>query len=147
MKKKEKIQLNLAADVSQNGYTLSFYCDKESATYFVGIVKDKVKNKEDYEQIILSEGSVRELSKWLQLAEISPKPGRIYLSCVSNCEILMFEKVDNAIYVQLYQVASFPARKNRKIDDEFSMNEKNAGILGRTLQIWLHCCSLEKEQC
>lgn len=137
MKKKNKIQVTLAGCSSSDGYTLSFYCDEESKHYFVAIVKDKIKDKENYDQIVLSEESVKQIIRWLVIAE-SDFPKRLYVSCVSNCEVLMFEKLDSAIYIQLYQVASFPAQKRGKTDDEFSMSEKEAGILGRSLSIYVN---------
>lgn len=137
MKKSSKIPLVLVGDASNDGYTLSFYVDEESKHYFVAIVKDKIKNKEDYDQIILSELDVKDISRWLQVAEVKTPP-RLYVSCVSNCEVLMFDKIDGGVYIQLYQVASFKRQRRGKTDDEFSMSCKMAGQLGRGLQIYLH---------
>lgn len=132
--------LDLAARVSSDGYSLQFYCDKECQTYNVAIVNDKVKNKEYYDQIIISRDSIKNISEWLLKATDTneTKVSSLYVECVSHCEILSFSKLDNCIYVQLYQVASFPRQKRGKTDDEFSMSEKAAGVLARTLLIYLH---------
>ena len=136
-------QLELAARVSSDGYSLQFYCDKECQTYNVAIVNDKVKNKEYYNQIIISRDSLEKIKLWLlkatELEEINLP--HLYVECVSHCEILSFSKLDNCIYVQLYQVASFPKQKRGKTDDEFSMSEKVAGVLARTLSVHLHTSS------
>ena len=138
---KKKVEpLDLAARVSSDGYSLQFYCDKPYQTYSVAIVKDKVKNKEFFNQIILSRDSVEKIIQWLLeavQANVESLP-HLYVECVSHCEILSFSKLDNCIYVQLYQVASFPKQKRGKTDDEFSMSEKVAGVLARTLLIYLH---------
>ena len=133
-------QLELAARVSSDGYSLQFYCDKECQTYNVAIVNDKVKNKEYYNQIIISRDSTEKISNWLLKATDANETdlSSLYVECVSHCEILSFSKLDNCIYVQLYQVASFPRQKRGKTDDEFSMSEKVAGVLARTLLIYLH---------
>lgn len=135
--------LDLAARVSSDGYSLQFYCDNECQTYNVAIVNDKVKNKEYYNQIIISRDSIKKISEWLLKATDAneTKVSSLYVECVSHCEILSFSKLDNCIYVQLYQVASFPKQKRGKTDDEFSMSEKAAGILARTLLIHLHISS------
>ena len=132
--------LDLAARVSSDGYSLQFYCDKEYQTYNVAIVNDKVKNKEYYNQIIISRDSTEKISNWLLKATDANETdlSSLYVECVSHCEILSFSKLDNCIYVQLYQVASFPKQKRGKTDDEFSMSEKAAGVLARTLLIYLH---------
>lgn len=132
--------LDLAASVSSDGYSLQFYCDKECQTYNVAIVNDKVKNKEYYNQIIISRDSIEKISNWLLKATDANeiKVSSLYVECVSHCEILSFSKLDNCIYVQLYQVASFPRQKRGKTDDEFSMSEKAAGVLARTILIYLH---------
>lgn len=132
--------LDLAARVSSDGYSLQFYCDKECQTYDVAIVNDKVKNKEYYNQIIISRDSTEKISNWLLKAADANETdlSSLYVECVSHCEILSFSKLDNCIYVQLYQVASFPRQKRGKTDDEFSMSEKAAGVLARTLLIYLH---------
>ena len=132
--------LDLAARVSSDGYSLQFYCDKECQTYNVAIVNDKVKNKEYYSQIIISRESIEKISNWLLKATDMEKTNlpHLYVECVSHCEILSFSKLDNCIYVQLYQVASFPKQKRGKTDDEFSMSEKVAGVLARTLSVHLH---------
>ena len=132
--------LDLAARVSSDGYSLQFYCDKEYQTYHVAIVNDKVKNKEYYNQIIISRDSTEKISNWLLKATDANETdlSSLYVECVSHCEILSFSKLDNCIYVQLYQVASFPKQKRGKTDDEFSMSEKVAGVLARTLLIYLH---------
>ena len=132
--------LDLAARVSSDGYSLQFYCDKECQTYNVAIVNDKVKNKEYYSQIIISRESIEKISNWLLKATDANETdlSSLYVECVSHCEILSFSKLDNCIYVQLYQVASFPKQKRGKTDDEFSMSEKVAGVLARTLLIYLH---------
>lgn len=132
--------LDLAARVSSDGYSLQFYCDKECQTYNVAIVNDKVKNKEYYNQIIISRDSTEKISNWLLKATDANETdlSSLYVECVSHCEILSFSKLDNCIYVQLYQVASFPKQKRGKTDDEFSMSEKVAGVLARTLLIHLH---------
>lgn len=132
--------LDLAARVSSDGYSLQFYCDKECQTYNVAIVNDKVKNKEYYDQIIISRDSTEKISNWLLKATDANETdlSSLYVECVSHCEILSFSKLDNCIYVQLYQVASFPRQKRGKTDDEFSMSEKVAGVLARTLLIHLH---------
>ena len=132
--------LDLAARVSSDGYSLHFYCDKECQTYNVAIVNDKVKNKEYYNQIIISRDSTEKISNWLLKATDANETdlSSLYVECVSHCEILSFSKLDNCIYVQLYQVASFPKQKRGKTDDEFSMSEKVAGVLARTLLIYLH---------
>lgn len=132
--------LDLAASVSSDGYSLQFYCDKECQTYNVAIVNDKVKNKEYYDQIIISRDSTEKISNWLLKATDANETNisSLYVECVSHCEILSFSKLDNCIYVQLYQVASFPRQKRGKTDDEFSMSEKAAGVLARTLLIYLH---------
>lgn len=132
--------LDLAARVSSDGYSLQFYCDKECQTYNVAIVNDKVKNKEYYNQIIISRDSTEKISNWLLKATDANEIdlSSLYIECVSHCEILSFSKLDNCIYVQLYQVASFPRQKRGKTDDEFSMSEKVAGVLARTLLIYLH---------
>lgn len=138
MKKKVK-PLDLAARVSSDGYSLQFYCDKPYQTYNVAIVKDKVKNKEFFNQIILSRDSVEKITQWLLEAvkeDVNNLP-HLYVECVSHCEILSFSKLDNCIYVQLYQVASFPRQKRGKTDDEFSMSERVAGVLARTLLLYL----------
>lgn len=132
--------LDLAARVSSDGYSLQFYCDKECQTYNVAIVNDKVKNKEYYNQIIISRDSTEKISNWLLKATDANETdiSSLYVECISHCEILSFSKLDNCIYVQLYQVASFPKQKRGKTDDEFSMSEKVAGVLARTLLIYLH---------
>ena len=132
--------LDLAARVSSDGYSLQFYCDKECQTYNVAIVNDKVKNKEYYNQIIISRDSTEKISNWLLKATDANETNisSLYVECVSHCEILSFSKLDNCIYVQLYQVASFPRQKRGKTDDEFSMSEKVAGVLARTLSVHLH---------
>ena len=132
--------LDLAASVSSDGYSLQFYCDKECQTYNVAIVNNKVKNKEYYNQIIISRDSIKKISEWLLKATDAneTKVSSLYVECVSHCEILSFSKLDNCIYVQLYQVASFPRQKRGKTDDEFSMSEKAAGVLARTILIYLH---------
>ena len=132
--------LDLAARVSSDGYSLQFYCDKECQTYNVAIVNDKVKNKEYYNQIIISRDSTEKISNWLLKATDANETdlSSLYVECVSHCEILSFSKLDNCIYVQLYQVASFPKQKRGKTDDEFSMSEKVAGVLAQTLLIYLH---------
>lgn len=132
--------LDLAARVSSDGYSLQFYCDKECQTYNVAIVNDKVKNKEYYSQIIISRESIEKISNWLLKATDMEETNlpHLYVECVSHCEILSFSKLDNCIYVQLYQVASFPKQKRGKTDDEFSMSEKVAGVLARTLSVHLH---------
>lgn len=138
---KKKVEpLDLAARVSSDDYSLQFYCDKSYQTYSVAIVKDKVKNKEFFNQIILSRDSVEKIIQWLLeavQADVKSLP-HLYVECISHCEILSFSKLDNCIYVQLYQVASFPRQKRGKTDDEFSMSEKVAGVLARTLLIYLH---------
>ena len=138
---KKKVEpLDLAARVSSDGYSLQFYCDVPYQTYNVAIVKDKVKNKEFFNQIILSRDSIKKITQWLLeavKADVESLP-HLYVECVSHCEILSFSKLDNCIYVQLYQVASFPRQKRRKTDDEFSMSERVAGILARTLLLYLH---------
>ena len=132
--------LDLAARVSSDGYSLQFYCDTECQTYNVAIVNDKVKNKDYYNQIIISRDSAEKISNWLLKATDANETdlSSLYVECVSHCEILSFSKLDNCIYVQLYQVASFPKQKRGKTDDEFSMSEKVAGVLARTLLIYLH---------
>lgn len=132
--------LDLAARVSSDGYSLQFYCDNECQTYNVAIVNDKVKNKEYYSQIIISRESIEKISNWLLKATDMEETNlpHLYVECVSHCEILSFSKLDNCIYVQLYQVASFPKQKRGKTDDEFSMSEKVAGVLARTLSVHLH---------
>lgn len=139
MKKKVEL-LDLAARVSSDGYSLQFYCDKSYQTYNVAIVNDKVKNKEYYNQIIISRDSTEKISNWLLKATDANETdlSSLYVECVSHCEILSFSKLDNCIYVQLYQVASFPRQKRGKTDDEFSMSERVAGVLARTLLIYLH---------
>ncbi len=124
--------LDLAARVSSDGYSLQFYCDKECQTYNVAIVNDN--------QIIISRDSTEKISNWLLKATDANETdlSSLYVECVSHCEILSFSKLDNCIYVQLYQVASFPKQKRGKTDDEFSMSEKVAGVLARTLLIYLH---------
>ena len=138
---KKKVEpLDLAARVSSDGYSLQFYCDVPYQTYNVAIVKDKVKNKEFFNQIILSRDSIKKITQWLLeavKADVESLP-HLYVECVSHCEILSFSKLDNCIYVQLYQVASFPRQKRGKTDDEFSMSERVAGILARTLLLYLH---------
>lgn len=138
---KKKVEpLDLAARVSSDGYSLQFYCDKPYQTYNVAIVKDKVKNKEFFNQIILSRDSVEKITQWLLeavQANVNSLP-HLYVECVSHCEILSFSKLDNCVYVQLYQVASFPRQKRGKTDDEFSMSERVAGGLARTLLLYLH---------
>lgn len=135
---KEDISLDLAASVSSDGYTLQFYCDKETQMYNVAIVKDTVKRKEKYEQTILSRDSVASIRDWLLDAAQSKDIPTLYVECVSHCEVLTFSKLDNCVYVQLYQVASFPRQRRGRTNDEFSMSEKIAGVLGRTLVIYLH---------
>lgn len=132
--------LDLAARVSSDGYSLQFYCDKECQTYNVAIVNDKVKNKEYYSQIIISRESIEKISNWLLKSTDANETdlSSLYVECVSHCEILSFSKLDNCVYVQLYQVASFPKQKRGKTDDEFSMSEKVAGVLARTLSVHLH---------
>lgn len=132
--------LDFVARVSSDGYSLQFYCDKECQTYNVAIVNDKVKNKEYYNQIIISRDSLEKIKLWLLNATDANETdlSSLYVECVSHCEILSFSKLDNCIYVQLYQVASFPKQKRGKTDDEFSMSEKVAGVLARTLLIHLH---------
>lgn len=138
---KEKVEpLDLAARVSSDGYSLQFYCDVPYQTYSVAIVKDKVKNKEFFNQIILSRDSIEKITQWLLeavKADVKSLP-RLYVECISHCEILSFSKLDNCVYVQLYQVASFPRQKRGKTDDEFSMSERVAGVLARTLLLYLH---------
>ena len=139
MKTKSEL-LDLAARVSSDGYSLQFYCDVPYQTYNVAIVNDKVKNKEYYNQIIISRDSTEKISNWLLKATDANETdlSSLYVECVSHCEILSFSKLDNCIYVQLYQVASFPKQKRGKTDDEFSMSEKVAGVLARTLLLYLH---------
>ena len=138
---KKKVEpLDLAARVSSDGYSLQFYCDKHYQTYNVAIVKDKVKNKDFFNQIILSRDSIEKITQWLLeavQANVKSLP-HLYVECISHCEILSFSKLDNCIYVQLYQVASFPKQKRGKTDDEFSMSERVAGVLARTLLLYLH---------
>lgn len=138
---KEKVEpLDLAARVSSDGYSLQFYCDVPYQTYSVAIVKDKVKNKEFFNQIILSRDSIKKITQWLLeavKADVKSLP-HLYVECISHCEILSFSKLDNCVYVQLYQVASFPRQKRGKTDDEFSMSERVAGVLARTLLLYLH---------
>lgn len=138
---KKKVEpLDLAARVSSDGYSLQFYCDKPYQTYNVAIVKDKVKNKEFFNQIILSRDSIEKITQWLlEAVQVNAKClSHLYVECISHCEILSFSKLDNCIYVQLYQVASFPKQKRGKTDDEFSMSERVAGVLARTLLLYLH---------
>lgn len=138
---KKKVEpLDLAAIVSSDGYSLQFYCDVPYQTYNVAIVNDKVKNKEYYNQIIISRDSTEKISNWLLKATDANETdlSSLYVECVSHCEILSFSKLDNCIYVQLYQVASFPRQKRGKTDDEFSMSERVAGVLARTLLLYLH---------
>lgn len=138
---KKKVEpLDLAARVSSDGYSLQFYCDKPYQTYNVAIVNDKVKNKEYYNQIIISRDSTEKISNWLLKATDANETdlSSLYVECISHCEILSFSKLDNCIYVQLYQVASFPRQKRGKTDDEFSMSERVAGVLARTLLLYLH---------
>ena len=138
---KKKVEpLDLAARVSSDGYSLQFYCDKPYQTYSVAIVKDKVKNKEFFNQIIISRDSTEKISNWLLKATDANETdlSSLYVECVSHCEILSFSKLNNCIYVQLYQVASFPRQKRGKTDDEFSMSERVAGVLARTLLLYLH---------
>lgn len=132
--------LDFVARVSSDGYSLQFYCDKECQTYSVAIVNDKVKNKEYYNQIIISRDSLEKIKLWLLNATDANETdlSSLYVECISHCEILSFSKLDNCIYVQLYQIASFPKQKRGKTDDEFSMSEKVAGVLARTLLIHLH---------
>lgn len=138
---KKKVEpLDLVASVSSDGYSLQFYCDVPHQTYSVAIVNDKVKNKEYYNQIILSKDSIEKITQWLLeavKADVKSLP-HLYVECVSHCEILSFSKLDNCVYVQLYQVASFPRQKRGKTDDEFSMSERVAGVLARTLLLYLH---------
>lgn len=135
---KEDISLDYVAAVSSDGYTLQFYCDKEAQMYNVAIVKDKVKRKEKYAQLILSKDSVANIRDWLLDAAQSKDIPTLYVECVSHCEVLAFSKLENCVYVQLYQVASFPRQRRGKTDDEFSMSERAAGVLGRTLVVYLH---------
>ena len=138
---KKKVEpLDFVARVSSDGYSLQFYCDKPYQTYSVAIVKDKVKNKEFFSQIILSRDSTEKISNWLLKATDANETdlSSLYVECVSHCEILSFSKLDNCIYVQLYQVASFTRQKRGKTDDEFSMSERVAGVLARTLLLYLH---------
>lgn len=135
---KQEIEIDLAASVSSDGYTLQFYCDKESQMYNVAIVKDKVKRKEKYAQLILSKDSVAKIRDWLLEAAQPKGVPTLYVECISHCEVLSFSKLENCVYVQLYQVASFPKQRRGKTDDEFSMSERVAGVLGRTLVIYLH---------
>ena len=132
--------LEFVARVSSDGYSLQFYCDKECQTYNVAIVNDKVKNKEYYNQIIISRDSLEKIKLWLLKATDANETclSSLYVECISHCEILSFSKLDNCIYVQLYQIASFPKQKRGKTDDEFSMSEKVAGVLARTILIHLH---------
>ena len=133
-------QLELAARVSSDGYSLQFYCNKECQTYNVAVVNDKVKNKEYYNQIIISRDSLEKIKLWLLKATEMEETNlpHLYVECVSHCEILSFSKLDNCIYVQLYQVASSPKQKRGKTEDEGSMAEKVAGVLARTLSVHLH---------
>lgn len=135
---KEDLSLDFVAAVSSDGYTLQFYCDKEAQMYNVAIVKDKVKRKERYAQLILSKDSVVSIRDWLLDAAQSKDIPTLYVECVSHCEVLSFSKLENCVYVQLYQVASFPRQRRGKTDDEFSMSERAAGVLGRTLVVYLH---------
>lgn len=135
---KEDLNLDFVAAVSSDGYTLQFYCDKEAQMYNVAIVKDKVKRKERYAQLILSKDSVVSIRDWLLDAAQSKDIPTLYVECVSHCEVLSFSKLENCVYVQLYQVASFPRQRRGKTDDEFSMSERAAGVLGRTLVVYLH---------
>lgn len=135
---KEDISLDYVAAISSDGYTLQFYCDKEAQMYNVAIVKDKVKRKEKYAQLILSKDSVANIRDWLLEAAQSKDIPTLYVECVSHCEVLAFSKLENCVYVQLYQIASFPRQRRGKTDDEFSMSERAAGVLGRTLVVYLH---------
>ena len=89
-------QLELAARVSSDGYSLQFYCDKECQTYNVAIVNDKVKNKEYYNQIIISRDSLEKIKLWLLKATEMEETNlpHLYVECVSHCEILSFSKLD-----------------------------------------------------
>lgn len=135
MLKAKKFQTKVAAAASKNGYTLSFCYDPECLDlFYVSIVKDKIKNKGYYSQIVLSIESVDNIINWLFEASIGNDISSLYVPCVSYCEILSFDKIDNAIYVQLYQVASFPKQRRGKTDDEFSMDILTARKLSKELK-------------
>ena len=138
-KKKAKTEpLQFVVNTSRNGYTFGIYTDKEFDSFFLAIVKSSIKHKDKFDQIILSRESIKKLSNWLCYAEANENVNPLCVRCVSNCEVMVFDKMDNAIYVQLYQVALFPRQRRGKTDDEFSMTEKDAGVMGRTLQVFLN---------
>lgn len=139
LKKNAKIKpLQSVVNVTRNGYTFGIHADKEFDSFFLAIVKSSVKHKDRFSQIILSKESVKKLSDWLCYAEVNGSVNPLYVRCVSNCEVMVFDKMDNFVYVQLYQAASFPRQRHGKTDDEFSMTEKDAGVMGRTLRVFLN---------
>lgn len=130
-------EITLIAHISKNKYTLSFHYDNLASMFYVGIVKDKVKRKDDYAQIILSKEDVGKISDWLRRAST---PGKIEFTgffCTSLCEIIAFMKFDNEIYIQLYQQASYPRQRIGKNRDDFYLTEEESGVLGRELSVFI----------
>lgn len=141
-KTKEVEPLRLVVDTSRDGYTFGVYTDKKADSFFLAIVKDSVKHKETFDQIVLSQESLKKLSNWLCYAEANESVNPLCVHCVSHCEVMVFDKMDNMVYAQLYQVASFHRQRRGKTNDEFLMTEKDAGVVGRTLRVFLntgHC--------
>lgn len=130
-------EITLVANVVKDKYTLSFHYDNLSSLFYVGIVKNKLKRKDDYAQIILSKVDVDKISDWLRRASVSEKIEFTGFFCTSLCEIIAFMKFGDEIYIQLYQQASYPKQRVGKTRDDFYLTEKESGVLGRELSVYL----------
>lgn len=158
MLKDRKEDISLIADFSKDGYTLVVYYDKSADLFYVGIVKDKKRYKDIFTQIVLKKDDINNIIEWLKIFENTSKLNRLCCFCVSLCEILTFIKLDDdTVYIQLYQQASFPRQRVGNTRDDFYLTKEEAGVLGRTLSVFLktelnqksslleqHCEKLEK---
>lgn len=131
-------EIKLAADISKNGYTLSFHYDSLVDLFYVGIVKNKKKHKDTYAQIVLKKEDIIEIIEWLlKASKDTLKVNKICCLCTSLCEALVFIKMDGGIYVQLYHQASFRRLKIGNTRDNFYLTENEAGVIGRALSVFL----------
>lgn len=130
-------EITLVANISKNKYTLSFHYDTLSSLFYVGIVRDKVKRKDDYAQIVLSKEDVGKAADWLRRASESKEIEFTGFFCTSLCEIIAFMKIGSEIYIQLYQQASYPRQRIGKNRDDFYLTEEESGVLGRELSVFL----------
>lgn len=138
MLKVRKDDISLVADFSKDGYTLVVYYDKSADLFYVGIVKDKKRFKDIFTQIVLKKGDIDNIIKWLKTFKNISKLNRLCCFCVSLCEILTFLKLDeDTVYIQLYQQASFPRQRVGNVRDDFYLTKEEAGVLGRTLSVFL----------